>query len=363
MKKDVVHWPNLNLENSESEQDKDSKPSEAQEEKHSTDLEAPELGDLAQAMRRSQSRFKLTGNKENAVDNEDSIPRIHTPSKYSEEPVDFNNQVEYQGDSFVHQVCNDFRELKINDIITFEQNKHGVNDEQEQISYVRDDTLHLSFDLLEVRKKKIFETAENFNESGGQLLAMQSDLSPPNNSKKLKQPPTLIESIGRQNVAPSNTTRPVKLSKASASEAKLVKPKAVGRKSIKEMVIKEKPERESSGKSAKIKVKDDRKSLQSKALHRETDEKGAVAELLDMYRLGNIIKVKDLEEVTYSNDIELSLEDQSKINEKILEIMTVKILAEQGFRQHTEEQIQKLTQQNKKQIDALQKMIKLSPRK
>lgn len=365
LKKEAVHWPSLEerldeceFEEEEYRCDQDGKEGGLEE------GEQRKLEDTGRPMRHSQSQLRLSGGKENSADHEDSIPRIRSPSKYSE------GIAEQQADSFVHQVCNDFRELKINDIVTFENNKN-VEDEDEQVSYIRDDTLHLSFDVLEVCKKRQVNSIDHFNESS-QLLMMEADL----NLKQLSshKKPTLMETIGIQNVASSGKPQiknPLKKLNSkmaikyvdSTSKPKLTK---VASGSI--TPDKQKPEiihtvaktsRESSKQLPKVQT-DDRPKRPSVSKGRHD----VVYDLLNIYRLGNIVQVKDLDGVISNiNTSEMTLADESRLNEKILELVAVKITAEKGFRQHTEDQILKLTQQNKKQIDALQKMIKLSPRK
>lgn len=83
-----------------------------------------------------------------------------------------------------------------------------------------------------------------------------------------------------------------------------------------------------------------------------------VGELINKYKLGNTLKAKDFEGFEVGEDEELSLMEESTINEKIIELLTEKIISEKENRLQTEIQIDKLSNQNKKQINALQQMLK-----
>lgn len=103
----------------------------------------------------------------------------------------------------------------------------------------------------------------------------------------------------------------------------------------------------------------EQKSSSQKPLHQ------LIKELLNDYQLSNVIKADSLEHLLADKETTscLTLEEEDKLNECILEKLSVKLSEERGFRRHTEEQIEKLVNQNKRQIDTLRKMIKISPRK
>lgn len=85
-----------------------------------------------------------------------------------------------------------------------------------------------------------------------------------------------------------------------------------------------------------------------------------VVELLHNLKLSSVISVKDLEQLPLESKNELTMRDESRLNEKIIEILADKIISEKENRVQTEIQIEKLTTQNKKQIQVLEKMLQKS---
>jgi len=86
----------------------------------------------------------------------------------------------------------------------------------------------------------------------------------------------------------------------------------------------------------------------------------AISELLNNYKLSNSLKLKDFEDFHLSDPDSMTFEEESRINERIIELLTDKIIVEKENRLQTEIQIDKLTNQNKRQIEALEKMLKRS---
>jgi hypothetical protein len=86
----------------------------------------------------------------------------------------------------------------------------------------------------------------------------------------------------------------------------------------------------------------------------------AISELLGTYKLANSLKAKDFEDFQLKSPDSLTLDEESRINERIIELLTDKIIVEKENRLQTEIQIDKLTNQNKRQIEALEKMLKRS---
>ena len=85
-----------------------------------------------------------------------------------------------------------------------------------------------------------------------------------------------------------------------------------------------------------------------------------ITELLHNLKLSSVVSVKDLDSIPLEGKSVLTMRDQSRLNEKIIEILADKIISEKENRVQTEIQIDKLTTQNQKQIDVLEKMLKKS---
>lgn len=128
---------------------------------------------------------------------------------------------EIQTDSFVNQITNDFRALKINDLMPNQNNKplHAFQDyEEKEASYAKDDTLHLSFDLLEVKLRRA-QQKRNCQQELEEIV--------PNKENKRKfadeKKTTLIETIGQTNLKSSaRASRKTKVSRKT-TDAKQVK--------------------------------------------------------------------------------------------------------------------------------------------
>lgn len=86
----------------------------------------------------------------------------------------------------------------------------------------------------------------------------------------------------------------------------------------------------------------------------------AINELLSSYKLTNSLKLKEFEDFQLKDPDSFTLEEESRVNERIIELLTDKIIVEKENRLQTEIQIDKLTNQNKRQIEALEKMLKRS---
>lgn len=85
-----------------------------------------------------------------------------------------------------------------------------------------------------------------------------------------------------------------------------------------------------------------------------------ITELLHSLKLSSVVSVKDLDGIPLEGKSVLTMRDESRLNEKIIEILADKIISEKENRVQTEIQIDKLTTQNQKQIDVLEKMLKKS---
>lgn len=85
-----------------------------------------------------------------------------------------------------------------------------------------------------------------------------------------------------------------------------------------------------------------------------------ITELLHNLKLSSVVSVKDLDSIPMEGKSVLTMRDESRLNEKIIEILADKIISEKENRVQTEIQIDKLTTQNQKQIDVLEKMLKKS---
>ena len=86
----------------------------------------------------------------------------------------------------------------------------------------------------------------------------------------------------------------------------------------------------------------------------------SINDLLNTYKLASVLKSKDFEDFTGVHQDRLTPQEESRLNERIIELLSDRIISEKENRLHTEIQIEKLTNQNKKQIQALEKMLKKS---
>ena len=81
--------------------------------------------------------------------------------------------------------------------------------------------------------------------------------------------------------------------------------------------------------------------------------------LLEEYEIPNLFKAEDFSGVRVRGG-SLTAEEESSVNEKIIELLVEKIILEKENRLQTELQMNKLKSQNKKQIAVLEKMLKSS---
>lgn len=227
-------------------------------------------------------------------------------------------------DSFANQVLNDFRELKIGNLATYQANLNLNPDKDTDVSYVRDDTLHLSFDLLEVRIKQDGKATEQAPQKPLPLEPKKSNVLSPIGEANIKQKPRAAvtarpvledeeEDKPTDSMVDSETNR-AKLKSASTTDKKL-------------------------------------------QLSQEPPVHKALGDVISRNKLTELIDHSELESLFGNSHSVQSLEDESRINERLLEILVNKIQAEKEHRRQTEIQIEKLVLQNKRQIQALEKLL------
>ena len=294
-----------------------------------------------------------------------------------------------------------------------EADGHGMRDflhsHEKGPSPYRDDTLHLSFDLMEVQlRRERVSSGTNLSDSSqvlrgrmrdllstkdgheGSLMGLQqatatqtSHYQPysntqtaPNNSgfplskqqysAKLEASPTpgyasrVEKSAGKKELSP----RPSNPPHQSASALREKQPSA--KETLHELtpytdtkfeIVKKFDSREVSKINMKMEelLKEEKKA---KSLAQTLP--AAIADLLASYKLTNCIKPKELDDFSPKDPEQLSQSEECKLNERIIELLAEKIVNEKENRLQTELQIEKLTSQNKRQIEALEKMLKKS---
>jgi hypothetical protein len=85
-----------------------------------------------------------------------------------------------------------------------------------------------------------------------------------------------------------------------------------------------------------------------------------VSMVLNYHNLDDVFEIEDFEDIDYLGDLGkgVDVEDKITINERIIELLANKIIQEKENRLQTEIQMNKIRNQNQKQIKALETMLK-----
>lgn len=236
----------------------------------------------------------------------------------------------------------------------------NIDQKPEKISF-KDDTLHLSFDLLEVQARKEFQnraqtkTQTNLSDSSQILRGkMREMLSIKGRTMDVdeKGPTNPFNSIPIEHEPNSDLRKRLRESENNTNFKKQISNRYVSG---------EKPEIEyKNGSKETPKMKKEEGIMTTKRNKSPSTLilPPAITELLNKYKISNVIKGRDLEEFLIRDPESLTPLEECSINEKIIELLADKIITEKENRLQTEIQIEKLTNQNMKQISALERMIK-----